>query len=310
MAEEKRELLKAFLNIFWLRPENAFWVTRRSVELKRYPFVRPSIDISCGDGLFTFTHLGGVLGLDFDMFIDVANLDKVRTEAVDIFDCYDESLYVPEVTKPPCTRIDYGTDWKKTLLNKASKLELYENLVLHDNNYKMPFDDDSFMTVYSNSVYWVDNLEFHLKDIYKIVKPEGMVLLEIKTDYIKKYTLGRYAPFLGENLARIIDRGRLQNYKGLKSFQWWTYNLQRLGFEIIECKGFIGKVHAYVWDIGLRPLTPILVKMANSLSKYQRRAIKQEWMEYCLDLLLPLVNLEPAPEEECIEFLFVLKKKL
>ena len=308
--EERIEILKKFLNIFWLRPENAFWVTRRSLLLRRYPFIPPVIDISCGDGLFTFTHLGGELSVDFDMFVDVAHLNKVRTENADIFNSYHENAYAPEITKPPLQKIDYGTDWKQSLLNKASKLNLYQNLVLHDNNYKMPFEDDSFMTVYSNSVYWVSNLEFHLKDIWRIVKPEGQVLLEIKVDKLREYTLGHYAPFLGEKLARIIDRGRLETWKGLKNFQWWIDTLTQIGFEIIECKGFIGKIHAIVWNIGLRPLAPVLIKMANTLSKEQRRIIKEEWIEYCIGLLSPLVNLEPFSEEECVEFLFVLKKRV
>ena len=307
--EEKIELLTAFLNLFWLRPENAYASTLKSLVLKPYPFSKPIIDVGCGDGLFSFTTLGGRLDLGFDTFLDVANLEKVRNKNADMFDSYDKKTYIPKIIKPPSLKIEYGTDFKQNSLLKAANLDLYGKLVLHDNNEKMPFENNSLMTLYSNTPHYVNNMEFHLSELKRIIRPEGLVLLSVVTDKIKDYTLGHYAPFLGANLAKIIDRGRLDAWKNLKSFSWWQKKLKQLDFDIVAHKGFMGKVQSYVWDIGLRPLAPHLVKMANNLDKKQRREIKGEWIAHCIDLLMPLVNLEPSSDEECSEFLFVLKKR-
>lgn len=307
--KEKIKLLKEFLNIFWLRPENAYTSVLRSMTLEKYPFSAPAIDISCGDGIFTFITMGGQFDLDFDMFLDVANLDKVRTENKDMFNSYNQKLYNPIVIKRPLHKIEYGTDLMQNTLNKAEKLGVYKKCLLHDSNKKMPFDDNSFMTVYSNSLYYVKNVDAHLKDVKRIVKSEGKVLFHVKTDKMIDYTLGHYAPFLGKKAAKIINRGRLETYKTLKSFEWWKKAFEKSGFEIVNTDGFMGKIHSYAWDVGLRPIAPFLVKMANNLDKKQRKSLKKEWMECWLDLLTPLINIKPKTSEECAEFLFVLKKK-
>jgi len=56
IAEEK---LKQYLNLFWLRPENGLLCTFKSEVMNDIGFESPSLDLSCGDGLFTFIHLGG-----------------------------------------------------------------------------------------------------------------------------------------------------------------------------------------------------------------------------------------------------------
>ena len=37
-----------------------------------------------------------------------------------------------------------------------------------------------------------------------------------------------------------------------------------------------------IWDVGLRPLSPALIKMANYLNSSQRLEIKKEWCDICL----------------------------
>ena len=57
----KPDLLRRFLQVYWLRPENAFWMTLRSETLADCPIEQPALDIACGDGLFSFLHCGGGL---------------------------------------------------------------------------------------------------------------------------------------------------------------------------------------------------------------------------------------------------------
>ena len=54
-----RDLLRRFLQAYWLRPENAMWMTIRSMVLSELLLDSPAIDVCCGDGVFSFLHAGG-----------------------------------------------------------------------------------------------------------------------------------------------------------------------------------------------------------------------------------------------------------
>jgi len=75
--------LNNFLNVFWLRPETALWRSLDVEAMDRFNFKSPSLDLGCGDGIFSFIRAGGSFANDFDAF-DVANLDQFF-ENVDIF---------------------------------------------------------------------------------------------------------------------------------------------------------------------------------------------------------------------------------
>ena len=57
---------------------------------------------------------------------------------------------------------------KKNLLTKANQFNLYEKLIQHDSNKKFPFEDETFETIFSNTFYWLNDIESILKyDYYK-----------------------------------------------------------------------------------------------------------------------------------------------
>jgi hypothetical protein len=51
---------------------------------------------------------------------------------------------------------------------------------------------------------------------------------------------------------------------------------------------FVTRTHAHVWDIGLRPIAPLLVRMTESLTPQTRSEIKRDWVALFQDLLTPL----------------------
>src|SRR5262245_35718478 len=71
LEESASERLKAYLHAFWLRPENALWMALRSMTLAEVAWPAPAVDLSCGDGVFSFLHLGGRLDPRFDVFCAV-----------------------------------------------------------------------------------------------------------------------------------------------------------------------------------------------------------------------------------------------
>ena len=177
--------LRRFLGAYWLRPENAFWMALRSEALAfvadpgQQAWATPSIDLSCGDGVFTFLHAGGVFDDDFDVFRDAAPLDDLHDEQADMFDHLGKHCS-PAVVSPPAYRVDVGTDFKSNLLVKAGFLDLYGELVVHDNNRPLPFDTGAFRTVYCNAAYWVENIDGFLSEIRRITAGDGRVLLQVK----------------------------------------------------------------------------------------------------------------------------------
>ena len=289
---DREERLKRFLNVYWLRPENALWTVLRSVAWSRISMTSPSIDLSCGDGVFSFVHAGGAFGPSFDVFQEVANLERVTHEHADMFDRPAGSAYRPEVVRRPDWGFDVGSDLKMAALSKAVALNFYGHLVQHDNNDPLPFRTDEFHTVYCNSAKWVTNIDSFLAEIARVTQPGGAVVLHVKLDQIARYTLSRFRKQLGDRVLDIIDRGRLATWPSITSRAEWERRFRRAGLTIVEALPLATRTHAHLWDIGLRPIAPLLVRMANELKPETRLQIKQDWIELFLELLRPICRLD------------------
>lgn len=101
--------LEKYLNLFWLRPENALFSTFKSKAYEQLKFESPSLDLSCGDGLFQAIHLGGTFENNFDYYESTNANNFSHEKFVDIYDQYDPS-YEVKYTNKPKIKIDYGTD--------------------------------------------------------------------------------------------------------------------------------------------------------------------------------------------------------
>lgn len=279
--------LRRFLQAYWLRPENAMWMTLRSLTLSSVPLEPPMIDACCGDGLFSFLHAGGVLNEEFDVFADVGSLDDVKAKHADMFDQFTES-YAPAIESRAAAGIDVGLDAKAALLAKAEKLEFYGRTLRHDCSLPLPFDDGSFQTTYCNAAYWIAHIDEFLRELARVTRPGGRVILHVKLDSMKRYTLERHREVLGRRLLEIIGRGRVESWPTLADRHTWDARFASAALDVVSATPFITSTHAHVWDIGLRPIAPMLVKMANALTPRTRASIKREWVELFCELLGPL----------------------
>jgi SAM-dependent methyltransferase len=301
--------LRNFLNLFWLRPENGLITPFKSKAFEDLIFESPSLDLSCGDGLFMAIHLGAEFDEDFDYFKATKASEFNHDNFVDLFDEFNENYDVKFIKKPEI-KIDYGSDWKQALLDKAEKVDLYKNLVLHDNNkLPLPFEDNFFKTIYSNSVYWVKEPEKLVKDIFRITKSGGNVFLEVLTPnrYEILYELEKY---LTPTAIDILDRKRRANTPGLRDLSEWKKIIQDAGFEIVEIKSvYPHKMLMDIWNIGLRPIAHLLIQMSDSLEDKKRHKIKQEWVEIFYQLFKPLLKIGESYTLENAPYLaFKLKK--
>ncbi len=301
--------LRRFLSAYWLRPENAFWMVLRSDALDAVPIRSPSLDLSCGDGIFSFLHAGGRFAPDFDVFGAVANLDRVTDDYADMFDAVDAG-YQPKVLAPPSYTFDCGTDCKRSLLDKAVRLNFYKELLHHDSNDPLPFRSEHFETVYCNAAYWIDRIEEFLAELRRITARGGTIILQVKLDQIRHCTLERHRNVLGKRWLDTINRGRFETWPSLCDAETWESRFDDADLETLAAIPFVGRTHAHIWDIGLRPIAPLLVKAMNSVHAHLRREIKRDWVDLFCTLLEPIcdpeLDLFEGTSETPVEMQYVL----
>jgi len=307
---ENEEIFKRYLSFYWLRPDNALSQTLRSISMKDIKFEHPSVDISCGDGLFMFYHLGGETESNFDGFTSTQADDFKHEKFIDIYNNEDKYYTVP-VEKKAETQIDYGTDWKQALLDKASRLGIYKKTVLFDcNNVPFPFRDNYFKTIYDNSLHWIKNAEPVVKDMYRMLKPDGSVLLHVITPY-QFQTLDELEPLLSKEAIDILNRQRRETMSGRRTLDEWSEMFTDCGFEIKMVKNIIpNKLAIDIWNTGPRPFIHLLVQMVEQLEPSERNRIKEEWIDICYKLFKPFLTMEDSyPIKKAPHLLFKLTKE-
>lgn len=291
---DKPTYFDQLLSIFWLRPETALW---RSIDIRTmgdFRFREPSLDLGCGDGLFSFVRAGGRFDITFDAFQSIGNLESFF-DKVDIFD---EFKTLNPIIKKVCDyRINYALDHKMNLLKKAKTLDLYDKFIVSDANETLPFADSFFYSIFSNIVYWLNDPSLTFKEIARVLKPKGQccVMLPNRTFPEFSFYYDLYVKKKDENFQYLdkLDRGRISdNIKHAKSGDEWRQIIEKAGLKIITHRKHLSKTAIQIWDIGLRPLFPMLYKMANNIQREILIEIKKEWLETFKYFLEPIYKLD------------------
>ena len=309
--------LKEFLNYFWLRPENALLLSLRAEvyqsTLKYFGDGSGTIDVSCGDGAFSFIVFGGILSKKTDMFrsLDLTSKRKGNFDSFDSFDAFDafSDEYLVEVEKTPNKSYEIGIDWKNNLLLKAGKLNWYGNLIKHDNNITLPFDNERMKYVYSNSLHWVENYIDHLNDLARITSKGGKIVLHFRATNSQKFISDKCLPFMGRKFHEIVYPGRPPKWMKLYSKDQLLTLLEDIPeTRIVDVVPIYGDIMAIIWDIGLRPLFRPLAKMANSLSDDERISVKEEWNQTFVGLFTEFLETYETNDNSAVEYLVILEK--
>lgn len=308
-----KEELFALLSAHWLRPETALWRALDMQAMKDFVFEHPSLDLGCGDGLFSFLRAGGRFSLDFDSYDSVSNINDFFNNA-DVYDHFNKELNI-KVAKPTSYKIDVACDHKENLLSKAQQLDFYNDFVCCDANGKLPFAENSFKSIFSNIVYWLADPLASLKEIQRILQPEGMVCLMLPNSSFVEYSFyyNLYIKQKREEFAFLakLDRGRISdNIKHAKTYAEWEKIFKQAGLNVEKHSMHLDKQIIQMWDIGLRPLFPVLLKMIHTIPKEQLMDIKTEWLDIFMQFLEPLGNVDftSLGETEPAFHMFWLKK--
>ena len=65
------DFLKAHLNVAWLRPESALWDAIASTIISKMKLPPPTLDLGCGNGIFSFITAGGDFSIEYDWYKNV-----------------------------------------------------------------------------------------------------------------------------------------------------------------------------------------------------------------------------------------------
>jgi SAM-dependent methyltransferase len=292
---DNKSHLEELLNVYWLRPETALWRSIDIAVMDGFCFQTPSLDLGCGDGIFSFIRAGGCFDITFDAFQSMTDMRRFF-DKVDVYDSHDPSVR-PIIIKSPIYRIDYAFDHKINLLEKAKSLNFYTHYVNGDANNTLPFEDNYFQSIFSNIAYWLINPEFAIQEIYRVLKQGGECCLMLPNRSLIEYSF-YYNYFMKTQDPRykyldLLDRGRVtDNIKNVKNSEEWINIINKAGFDIIQHKKHLSKTTIQIWDIGLRPLFPLLHKMVLSIQKEQLIEIKKEWIDTVKSFLEPMLNMD------------------
>ncbi|MFC1951965.1 class I SAM-dependent methyltransferase, partial [Chloroflexota bacterium] len=245
--------------------------------------------------------------IDYDWFInvDVAGF----WENKDIYDTCSVNTLERYIVKKPEYTFTCGLDYKTNLLAQAESLGLYENLVLHDANQILPFEDSTFNTVFSNILYWLNEPLKSLREIHRVLQDKGRVLLCIPNVKFTEYCFTYSWEEKKSSLLMKLNRGRSKVGQWFASYDEFSELSKKVGFSIADHSYYLSRLTLAIWDIGLRPISPYLIQMANKLGPEDRRAIKLEWVDTLGEILVPLYGMEMNSQEEGGFHFFVLQKR-
>jgi SAM-dependent methyltransferase len=288
------DILEEFLNAFWLRPETALWRTVDVLTMSNAKMVGRSLDFGCGDGVYSFIRAGGTFCESFDVFQGADNLDAFFKNV----DVYDHSITGHIATKDNADyAISIGFDHKQALLDKAAKLNFYDELILGDGNKKLPFEDNEFDSIFSNIIYWLDDLQSVLTDLNRVLKPGGSIYIMLPDSNLLEssffYNYQVKNSIRGFEFLNFLDRGRFaSNYNQVLNESQWKEEISKAGLKVAEHKTHLSIRLLSIWDVGFRPIFPALTRASNRMSLEHRLQFKKDLIEHIKVFAVPLFELE------------------
>jgi SAM-dependent methyltransferase len=299
-------LLEAHLNVWWLRPESVVWDTVASNLIRRSPFANPALDLGTGNGIFSFITAGGRFGLNFDWFAHCTA--ETIGKAGDIYNVAPSVL--PSITRTPDYSFDLGSDLNSNLLRQASMLGLHRNLAQHDANQGLPFKSGQFASIFSNILYWLNDLDNSLLECSRVLRRDGLAAFCIPDPSFLVFCESYRWKTLSSEYLRLLNSGRDASIRWTATPKEFARCCKAAGLEIVSSKSYLRRRTLALWDIGLRPVSRPLIGMVSRLNSADRATFKQEWMETVRPLLSALVNEElESNEEGGFNFIVVRKVK-
>ncbi len=136
--------------------------------------------------------------------------------------------------------IDVGLDpWERDLMECATlRPRVYKALVLATST-EMPFADESFQTIVSNSVLeHIPDVEMTVREIARVLKPGGEFAMTTPSEYYPEFLLGASLPKkmgitkLGQLYGNFFNK--ISSHAHVDSPKVWTRRFSRYNLEVVE----------------------------------------------------------------------------
>lgn len=126
-------------------------------------------------------------------------------------------------------------------VQEAKKRKIYKKIILYDGGV-IPYPNNYFDSVVSNCVLeHIPKLQYSLKEIYRVLKPEGYFLTSVMTDRWEDYQFGSKS--LGKPYLDFMRK--TQDHHNLFSQDKWQNYLKKTGFKIQFIDGYLYRKSAY-----------------------------------------------------------------
>lgn len=247
-TQDERMILRRCLEAFWLKPFDAVWDAAVAVVLRRLRWDEPSLDVGCGDGLFMLLAAGGRLRLEEDRYTHPSRHEGCLISA-----------------DAPPRRCTVGLDCQARLLERARQTGAYRGLVCSDGQV-LPFPDRTFATVFSNALYWLPDWAAGLREMRRVVREDGQVVLLVPHARIAGFLRAfRRAPW--------IDQGRFARVTRLTGDrETWRRRLAEAGLHLTASVPVLDRTTIAQWDWSTRPLLPLLLSANRTLQRLRLKA--------------------------------------
>lgn len=142
-------------------------------------------------------------------------------------------------------KIDVGLEINSVRAKLAKQSKIYRKVTVYDGK-KIPFKNNSFSTVMSNSVMeHVRDLESNLQEIYRVTKKGGYFYVSVMVEQYENNLLG--VKILGKVYKKWM---RIRAYHlNLLTCKQWEDKFRLSGFKIITKKGYLDSRNTKLLDI-------------------------------------------------------------
>lgn len=149
-------------------------------------------------------------------------------------------------------KIDMGIDIAPRDLSVATRSGMYKNLTLADAR-ELPFKDSSYNSIISISTFeHIENTPKLLKEMYRVLKPNGILAITMETDEVDGNTF--YRPLLKKIGLPFMSNFLTWAYnsyfhrRNLPSKKKWIKDIKNAGFKIVKAQNIISPTITKLYD--------------------------------------------------------------
>ncbi len=273
--------IKEFQKLYWLKPVDAIWDGVNAYYVNNFLAKKKGnlLDLGCGDGLNTALTFGAKIQNNYDRFAEASSKFtsiKAKTKRSDQFgDAYLKQKPTKLKTNPKF-KIDFGFEKKDHHIKVAKSLGIYNKVVKGEFNDLSFFEDksiDKIMSVFA--FYWGDNLHKQLNEIKRILKKDGLFVVNLPSEHLPKihhaFNLSQDKK-ISKNLKKMFYEldGNRKNFVSFHSrtLKKWKLLFKKYNLQYVSSKRIINEKMFFIQDIVQRFYMPSLIQHNKKNKKF------------------------------------------